>query len=762
MKLHYRLSCLALVAGLAAFAAPAVAAAYGDAAPTVPATVATTATATAATAKRPRVGLVLSGGGARGIAHLGVLRVLEELHVPVDCVAGTSMGGVVGGVFASGMPLDEMVREVRAIDWSATFQDRPDRRAMNARRKSEESGYLARPEFGVRDGELRVPDGVLYGQRLEMLFTRLAARALRVDDFSRLPLPFKAVATDIEAGAPVVIGKGGLVQAMRATMSVPGVMAPIEIDGRALVDGGLVDNLPVDVARAMCADVVIAVNLGTPLLKRAEIRSVFGVGVQMVNILTEQNVRASLASLGGNDVLISPELGAIGAGDFDRTDDLMAAGEAAARRVAPALRALAVAPEAYAAWRAARQREGVEGGRLDEIRIVTSSRINSEVLAADFHLKPGYWQTDRFLGEVNNLYERGDFERVGVRVLRDGERNIALIEPQEKSWGPNFLRFGMSLSLQAGGDTSFNVVANHTRSWLNAWGGEWRSQLQVGQQSALGSEFFQPLGARSPFFVAPRILINHEQFRAYAGDSAVALVSRRRLRAGLDLGFELERAAEFRLGVVAGEDRFDPVIALPQATGATRRIRAWTARADYDRLDSINFPSTGQRLTLDVFAPSETLGADATYMRSRVDWLGARTWGRNTISTQLMYGHASDALPYEEAFTLGGFQSLSGYGQWRFRARDALFGRLGYQRVIKPPLGLELGGIISRMYAGGSLEGARMKGTFDPLTPDGRYYSASLYIGADTLIGPVFFGVGQGAGGNHALWLSIGIPWMPR
>lgn len=750
IKFHNALPGLALLAALAApVAAAGAAVESADGTPTaVPA--------------RPRIGLVLSGGGARGIAHLGVLRVLDELRVPVDCVAGTSMGGVVGGVFASGMPLDEMERQVRAIDWSATFQDRPDRRAMNARRKSEESGYLARPEFGLRDGEILVPGGVLYGQRMEMLFARLAVRSLGIDDFSRFPLPFKAVATDIESGMPVVLDKGGLVQAMRATMSVPGVMAPMEIDGRALVDGGLVNNLPVDVARGMCADVVIAVNLGTPLLKRAEIRSVFGVGVQMVNILTEQNVRASLASLGADDVLISPELGAIGAGDFDRVDDLVAAGEAAARRAAPALRALAAAPEVYAAWRAARLRDAAEGGRLDEIRIVASPRINPDVLAADFHLKPGYWRADEFLGEVNRLYERGDFERVGVRVLRDGERNVALVEPQEKSWGPDFLRFGLSLSLQAGGDTSFNAVASHTRTWLNAWGGEWRNQAQLGQRSALLSEFYQPLGTRSPFFVAPRILLSHEQFRAYSGDDAIALFSRRRLRAGLELGYEIEPAAEIRLGAVAGEDRFEPVIALPQAPGATRRVRAWTARADYDRLDNANFPSAGQRLTLDVFAPSKALGSDTAYTRSRVDWLGARSWGKNTFSAQLTYGRASDALPYEEGFTLGGFQSLSGYGQWRFRVREATFGRLGYQRVIKPPLGLQLGGIINRMYAGGSLEGARTAGTFDPLTPDGRYYSASLYIGADTLIGPVFLGVGQGAGGNHALWLSIGVPWTPR
>jgi len=717
---------------------------------------------TALAGGRPRVGLVLSGGGARGLAHIGVLKVLEELHVPVDCIAGTSMGGVVGGVYASGMPLAEMEEQARRIDWSVAFQDRPDRRSMTTRRKGEESGYLALPEFGFRKGEVLMPAGVLYGQNMEMLFARLAVRSHGIDDLAELPIPFKAVATDIESGEAVVLGRGPLSLVMRATMSVPGVMAPVEIDGRALIDGGLVNNLPVDVARGMCGDVLIAVNLGTPLLKRAEIRSALMVGVQMVNILTEQNVRTSLASLKPSDVLISPQLGDISAGAFDRMDDSIAVGEAAARRVEGALRALAVSEPEYRAWRVAHLREEATDYAVDEVRIGPLKRVNPKVLAGDVGLKPGRVTGEEFASELNRIYETGDFEGVGLKMLRDGDRNIAMLEPREKSWGPDYLRFGISLSAQPGEGTAFNLVASHNQTWLNTLGGEWRNLLQLGQRTAFLSEFFQPIGTRSPFFIAPRVLLSDEDLRAYRGDVQVGQFARRQALAGLEGGVEIVPFAELRLGVLAGRERFVNSIGSFPAPSASRRLGAWTGRFDYDQLDNVNFPTAGQRLRLDVYAPRQALQAEQAFTRSQLDWTGAHSWGKDTYSAQVAFGHSNDDMLISDAFALGGFQTLSGYAQGRFRSRDMSFGRLGYQRVIKPPLGLELGGIISRMYAGGSLEAGHIGHSYDQLTPDGTYRSASLFIGAETLIGPVFLGFGQGEGDHRALWLSIGVPWSLR
>ena len=721
----------------------------------------------AAQAARPRIGLVLSGGGARGLAHIGVLKVLRDLHVPIDCIAGTSMGGLVGGIYATGMPVDEMETKVEAIDWKKVFQDRPNRRFMTERRKEEETGYLARPEVGFRDGEVQFPKGVLYGQNIEQLFAELASRGEGVSDFTKLPFPFKAVATDIETGTPYVLDKGSLAKAMRATMSVPGVMAPVDIDGHLLLDGGLVENLPVDLVRNMCAaDVVIAVNLGTPLLKGSEITSIFAVSAQMINILTEQNVRASLAQIRPGDILISPELGDIGASSFDRAADAIAIGEKATLAHEAELRKLSLPPQEYAARLRERRATVTEDSyRIDEVRVAPMEHVNPKAVENEIKTKPGDVVTRKDIEQdVQRIYARGDFESVGSHVLRDGDRTIAMFEPKEKSWGPNYLRFGLSLNANVGHDTAFTIVGRSNQTWVNERGAEWVNQLQIGQIAGFLSEFYQPLEAGSPWFVAPRVTLYRSDSNVFNGDTKVAIYKQETARLGLDLGRSFGTLGEARLGLAGGRKESNMDVGAPILPDEKVRQVAWTGRLDIDKLDDYNFPSEGQRARLDVFAPRRSLGSDQTYTRVQLDWTGAATWRNNTFAGTAIVGRdaGSGEVPASDAFTLGGFQRLSGYGYGRFRARDVAFGSLNYRRVIRPPLGLELGGILDRMYAGASLEAGRVRESFDPLTADGTYYSGSLYVGGDTVIGPMFLGYGQGERNNRAIWLSIGRPWTPR
>jgi NTE family protein len=728
--------------------------------------VAPAAGADPAPAARPRIGLVLSGGGARGLAHIGVLKVLRDLRVPIDCIAGTSMGGIVGGVYATGAPVDEMESKVTAIDWKTVFQDRPDRRLMTERRKQEETGYLARPEVGFGHGAIRFPEGVLYGQNIEQTFAGLAYRGEGISDFSKLPFPFKAVATDIATGTPYVLDKGSLPKAMRATMSVPGVMAPVEIDGHHLVDGGLVENLPVDLVRKMCAaDVVIAVNLGTPLLKASEITSIFSVSEQMINILTEQNVRASLAQLRPRDILISPELGDIGAGSFDRAREAIAIGEKAALAHEAELRRLSLPPAEYRAELRERRATVEPSYRIDEVRVAPMERVNPRAIENEIKVKPGATVTRKQIDQdVQRVYATGDFESVGSHVLRDGDRTIALFEPKEKSWGPNYLRFGLSMIANVGHDSGFTIVGRSDRRWVNAYGGEWINQLQIGEIAGFLSEFYQPFAPGSPWYVAPRLTYYRIRSNVYLGDDNIALYQTRSTQAGLDLGRTIGTLGEARIGLAAGRLDSSMDIGLPILPSENVDVGAWTARLDFDKLDNYNFPSEGQRGRIDLFGSRRSLGADLTYNRLQADWTGATTWNNNTFTANALIGRSlGDAkLPFFDSFTLGGFQRLSGYDRGRFRALDVAFGSLGYRHVINPPLGLQLGGILDRMYAGASLEAGRIRQSVDPLTADGSYYSGSLYVGADTLIGPMFLAFGQGGGNNRAVWLAIGRPWMPR
>jgi NTE family protein len=327
----------------------------------------------------PRICLVLSGGGARGAAHIGVIKVLEELRVPIHCITGTSMGSLVGGAYASGMSVAEMERIVGEITTDLLFKEKPPRQDTSIRRKADDKTILFSPELGVRDGGLLLPKGIVSGVQLEAVLRRLAnAKGYR--RFDELPIPYRAVATDLVTGKAVIFSEGELALVMRASMSVPGAVAAAEFDGKILVDGGLTNNLPIDAARAMGADIVIAVNLGTPLLAREELGSILGATGQMINILTEQNVRASLAMLGPRDILVLPELGDFSAADFDHLPKTIPIGEAAVRKVADRLAPYALPPEQYAALRSRQQVVSPLDMRpVDEIRFENLARVNPEV-----------------------------------------------------------------------------------------------------------------------------------------------------------------------------------------------------------------------------------------------------------------------------------------------------------------------------------------------------------------------------------------------
>src|SRR5512134_1008801 len=346
----------------------------------------------------PRIGLALSGGGARGLAHVGVLKVLEELRVPVHCVTGTSMGAIVGATFAAGRSPQEMEKIVLAADWDGVFRDAPPRKELAARRKYDDYKTLFKPEFGVKDGGLALPKGIIAGVSIESFFRELSTPAFGVTDFNRLPIPFRAMGTDIETGEAVVLDKGSLAQAMRASMSVPGAIAPVEIDGRLLVDGGIANNLPIDEARKLCADVVIAVNISTPPLKRNEITSALTVVGQLINFLGKQTVDDQLSRMSAQDVLIAPDLGDISSGKFDRSAEAIRIGEEATRAVADKLKRYSLPPEQYAALRSTQVAEAKALGTVDEIRVEGLKRTNPAVVRELVESKPGEPLTEAKLG----------------------------------------------------------------------------------------------------------------------------------------------------------------------------------------------------------------------------------------------------------------------------------------------------------------------------------------------------------------------------
>ena len=708
-------------------------------------------------ASRPKIGLVLSGGGARGVAHVGVLKVLEELRIPVDYIVGTSMGSIVAGAYSTGLSAQEMQRLIEAVRWDRVLSDQPPRPERSVRSKRVDRLNIYGAELGLRDGKFVFPAGAIVGHQLELFLGSLVGGAVDLRSFDELPIPYRAIATDVETGGMVVLDRGNLAVAMRASMSVPGAFAPQDIDGKLLVDGGLVRNLPIDVARQLGAEVIIAVNLGTPLLKREELGSVFGVTAQMINILTEQNVQASLAQLRPEDVLILPELGDFSASDFAHATDTIPIGERAARKVADQLRRYSMSEKEYAALRA-RQLALSHGAtpQVDEVRIDTAGlrRVNPEVVKAQIKTKSGDRPDQKaLLEDVQALYVTDDFQAIHYKFEeRDGKR-VLVVEPVEKSWGPNYLRLGLNLGTDFKGDTTFTIGIDHRATWLNSRGLEWRNDIYLGQRTGWVSELYQPLDLARVWFVAPMVWIDQQTFDLFVDDRAVARYTVRQAQAGLQVGRRFGNAAELRLGYAYGKVHAQPNIGISEFPDVNVTAGALTANFVLDRLDNWAFPSAGWYASADYRYYAQALGADNEYQKGLFDVGYAFGFGRHSFLTAVRYGSRfGTTLPAYDSFQLGGLFLLSGFQEAQLLGTESELGRLIYHYRLS-----EGGGrFATAYYVGGSLEAGNVSNRLNGPPQSGLIVASSLFIGADTLLGPLYFAAGYAEGGHYAFYLYLG------
>ncbi len=707
---------------------------------------------------QPRIGLVLGGGGARGAAHVGVLKVLEEMRIPIAAVAGTSMGALVGGAYASGVSVTRIEEELTSADWDALFVDEPPRNEWSIRRK----GFTEQPTWdfsvGVTEGRLQLPKGALSGQKVELFFADLVKGAEHVEDFDALPVPYRAVATNLENGDMHVFSRGSLPQAMRASMSVPGFFSPVEIDGQLYVDGALVRNVPVDVARRMGVDLLIVVNVGSSYLPREELQSIVGVMGQVVAIMTEQNVKRSLAQIDRNrDVLIVPDLGDIGSTDFKRSGEAIAAGEKAARDAARRLAHLSLPPRAYARWKASRPSPPDPSDMIDEVRIVGVDRVDAGIFTLLVENQEGKaLDRGQLEADIQDLYGGGDFERISYRVDRRSDRNLLIVEALEKSWGPAYLSLGLGYRTDFLGDNRFGLRSTYRRTWLNRYGGEWLASMQIGNELELFSELYQPLGERHNGFVAPYVHFTRSPLGIFAGSARIARFDLTRRGIGLDIGTSLfDQRAELRVGALFGRartalDTGDP--ALPESSNNESGTRV---RFRWDTLDSRYVPRTGARLAFDLFSPQTTMGADLSYNRLSASWISARSFGKNTLVGQALVGNSFGGdMPLYDQFALGGFLNLSGYANEQFRGNQIAFGELIYYRrlaSLMPPLGRGI-------YLGGSLEVGSVGDTIDFLTEPKTRFGSSIFIGADTWLGPTYLGFGASGEGDATGYFVLGRP----
>lgn len=706
--------------------------------------------------RRPRIGLVLSGGGARGVAHIGVLKALEELRIPIDCIAGTSIGAIIGGLYASGMSPEEIEDWFRSADWKFLLSDEAPRESQQLRPKQRDFDLNQKIELRVsRKKAVQLPAGLVQGRNLMASLRQLTIPARDIHDFDRLPIPFRAVATDIETGAIMVRGEGDLAEAMRASMAVPGFFAPLKIDGRLLVDGALASNLPVQTVQEMGADIIIAIDASPPLKKEAGLEDAAAIADQMLNIFIAKQTKTQLARLGPGDVYFKLQVGDVGPTEFTEGAKSIGAGYEQTMGRRAALAHLSAGPERFRGYLAGQRVPRPERVLISFIKVRTPSGETEHALG-----EPIEFQTKspaRFAplqSTIAGLAPLQKFDIADYEVIGQAGAHGLLITTRERKVGRNTVGFGLDFAYRASGETDANLLLSHRMAELNSLGAEWSTFLSVGDSNRGLTEWYQPLDRARRFFVAPRAFFASEFID---GTDSARQPIRFRLQtvgAGLDAGVRVGQAGEFRFGYTRAVSRtgrrFGSLDDLPRTID-----RGWAhAEFSVDMLDAPSFATRGYYGRASVVASREEFGADDNYTRLEGQFYKPLTFGKNTLVPRVSAGLKAGGgdIPIYDRFQLGGFLQLSGLARGDLYDQNALLAELICYRKIA-----ELSPAVGRgIYAGFSLEAGEVAADIRDFKLSHVFYGGSVFLGADTLIGAMHLGVGLGEGGEAAVYLQLG------
>lgn len=700
---------------------------------------------------RPKIGLVLSGGGARGAAHIGVIEVLEELHIPVDCIAGTSMGSIIGGLYAMGTPTRDLESLTTKIDWEKIFSDSIPRKQQYYRRKGGKENYLLRIDIDPEKG-LTLPPGLISGKKLDLTLRSLALGA--GSDFDRFPIPYRAVATNIENGEMVVLARGDLTKSMRASMAIPAVFYPVEIDGRMLVDGGVVRNLPVDVARAMGADVIIAINIGTPLSKRDKLDTFFAIANQTNGFLTNRNTDAQIRTLKNGDILITPDLGDITTASFDRMADAVEVGRKAARKAAAELRRYSVSEKEYQEIRSQQLKKSTRPGKIFFVEAKEEKLLNTESLARRFRKtvdKP--LEPEVLAQDVFEVYKRAEFKDIDFRLVqRDGKPGIEL-DPVERKRFQRHFEVGFQLDNDFEGNTSYDILLDYYLSQINSLDAEWKNSFRLGSERQAFSEFYQPLDTSGwRFFLAPYVRYDAIPLYLFEDDDKIAKYRITEYTGGLDLGFQLNQYGETRLGVLKGKIRNSVDVGDQDLPENTFRNGAYKAALVIDQIDNPSFPRSGLLLKSTLYAGRTSLGADEEYNLVQNTFVKPIAFGRSTFILKGRWDSVLNSTrEFNNAFFLGGLFNLSGFTQNQLHGKQLLYGEVIYYfKVLKKKV------FGNDLFVGATYEAGNTWDKRSEVSTQDLIKSGSIFLGSASVIGPIYLGFGHAEGGNDAAYLYIG------
>ena len=700
---------------------------------------------------RPCVALVLGGGGARGGAHVGVLKQLEAQQIPVDLIVGTSIGAFIGGLYAQGHSVEEIEKVLQQLAWGQGFRDRVDRDELPVRRKQQRDEFPINFDLGVGTQGIKLPKGVVHGQAMAALIQQAFGLQPELPSFDELPIPFRAIATNLQDRSEVVLATGSLTQAVQASMSIPGVVRPLTVQGQMLVDGGVANNLPISVAKALGADQVIAVAIDAPLLRAEELTSAVAVTEQLTNFLVQEAVSRQLSLLGPDDLLLKPDLKTIGTLDFDKIERAVAGGKVMAATYQQRLSRFSQ-PKHYANWQASHRLATSQPLHVSEIQLSNQTSLADPLLTArlDIQTDQSITTTDLQQG-IRRMYGLDVLERVTATLhpLSNGTQRLQL-EAIEKSWGPAYLNFRVAVQDDFRNTHNYAIAASYLLTGLSVYGAEWQTDLQLGTDKRINTELYWPLGS-SDFFSSMRLsqqrtILGLETSRGLTqGDLA-----NREFQWQAELGWLPADQSALAIGVVKRNGQFVLPASLADEFNfetLNYQRQGATVRASFDSLDSRSFPRRGLRLE----ASWQSLQDSVTGVQSTSDSLHlegqlAKQWAPHILQARLRFESVEKAATGQalEQFSLGGLHNLSGYPANYLFGSTVKFGSLVYlyqfseQKLSLFNAPFYLGASVERGQVGESRFGSQIL----PLRDD-WIWAGSVFAGWDSPVGPLYLGYGQ-------------------
>ncbi len=711
---------------------------------------------------RPKIALVLSGGGARGGAHVGVLKVLEEKKIPIDMIVGTSMGSFVGGLYASGKTPQEIEKLLVTTDWKKYIRAGFERPDIPMRKKEVEYTYQGKLGIGINaQDDVVLPTGVFKREPMLFKFLEETQHVGDIKDFDNLPIPFRAVATDIKNGDAVVLKSGSLAKAIYASSSIPGGFQPINIDGKDLVDGGVSDNMPIGVAKAMGADIIIAVDVSENFEKDLDVDSYFVVMGQLVNILMRKNANKSIATLDADDILLTPDLKGFSGLDAEKYAQIIQKGvEVTQKSYASKLKKLSLNDEDYEKYKQKyRKKHNYNYPIIDEIKIQNPTYISDESILKRLHVKIGNrLDINSLRNDLMHIYNMMIFDSIEYDIVKKDSKNILIITITPSWDNHGEVRFALGIEDDFRGHSAYSVKLGYTMFGINSYGAEWKTDFEIGQNQMIKTEFFQPLDSMQRFYIKPSMMytkisdfvpINRYNENLF-GDMELLT---RRYGPGLAFGIHIDTEYELEVGVSIFKDniKIDNL-----QMDEHFKARPLSISLKKDTLDNLNFPEHGMKSKVVWTKEMTNLDSEYDYEQVYIEIEKPITIASHNITTYLKYGttYKNNNIGLMGAFTLGGLFNLSGYSPYSLNDENMFLGVLKYRYQIKD--GGFFGVLNAPLYAGASLEIGNTWSKGDDVSLSMMRKSTSIYVAADTFLGVFYFAYGVSNEHQNRLYLYLG------